>query len=98
MSCDSPWLQSLNVGAFDKSGAVQEVWRQGLVQGIDVEIITSEGVEVAKIKRLRISDRVKRLELIGKHVGVNAFQDVVQHKSLDGLADRVERALKRIHT
>jgi hypothetical protein len=33
--------------------------------------------------------------LIGKHVQVNAFQENVQHKGLDGLGDRLERAARR---
>jgi phage terminase small subunit len=33
--------------------------------------------------------------MIGKHVRVNAFQDVVKHRGLKSLADRLERARKR---
>jgi phage terminase small subunit len=73
-----------------------KIWRQGLVAGIDVEEIQIEGVKMGEIKKIRLSDRIKRLELIGKHVRVNAFQEVVQHKGLEGLADRVARAKKRI--
>lgn len=72
-----------------------KIWRQGLVAGVDVEEITVEGVKMGEVRKIKLSDRVKRLELIGKHVRVNAFQDVVQHKGLDGLADRLARAKKR---
>ncbi len=72
-----------------------KIWRQGLVAGIDVEEIQVEGVKMGEIKKIRLSDRIKRLELIGKHVKVNAFQEVVQHKGLEGLADRLARAKKR---
>ncbi|MCV0370497.1 terminase small subunit [Filomicrobium sp.] len=71
------------------------IWRQGLVQGIDVHVVEVEGEPVATVKKLRLSDRVRRLEMIGKHVAVNAFQEVVQHKSLEGLAVRLDRARKR---
>lgn len=37
----------------------------------------------------------KALELVGKHVTVNAFQETVNVKGLDALADRMERAMKR---
>lgn len=47
-----------------------EVWRQGLVTGMD----TTAGV----ITGLKVSDRIKRLELIGKHIGVQAFKDKVE--------------------
>lgn len=72
-----------------------KIWRQGLVAGIDVEEIQVEGVKMGEIKKIRLSDRIKRLELIGKHIRVNAFQEVVQHKGLEGLADRLARAKKR---
>lgn len=35
------------------------------------------------------------LTLAGKHVTVNAFQEVIQHKGLEGLAARLDRAKKR---
>ncbi|MDB5601165.1 MAG: hypothetical protein JWN71_3209 [Xanthobacteraceae bacterium] len=75
------------------------IWRQGLVAGIDVEAlfegIGENRVQIGHLKKLRLSDRVRRLELIGRHVRVNAFQEVVSHKGLDGLGDRLERAAKR---
>lgn len=67
------------------------IWRQGLVAGVKTHV-SEDGVAIIDVK---LSDRVRRLELIGKHIGVNAFQDVVQHKGLDGLADRLSRAEKR---
>ena len=73
-----------------------KIWRQGLVAGVDVEEIHVEGVKMGEVKKIRLSDRIKRLELIGKHVKVNAFQEVVQHKGLEGLADRLARAKKRV--
>lgn len=73
-----------------------KIWRQGLVAGIDVEEIHVEGVKMGEVKKIRVSDRVKRLELIGKHVRVNAFQEVIQHKGLEGLADRLDRARGRL--
>lgn len=72
-----------------------KIWRQGLVAGLDVEEITVEGVKVGIVRKIKLSDRIKRLELIGKHVKVNAFQDTINHKGLDGLADKLARAKKR---
>ncbi len=72
-----------------------KIWRQGLVAGIDIETITVNGQKIGQIKKIKVSDRVRRLELIGKHIGVNAFQDIVEHKGLDGIADRLARAMKR---
>lgn len=86
---------------YDENGAllpVKEwplVWRQGLVTGIETEEIVVEGVKLGIVRKIKQSDRLRRLELIGKHIGVNAFQDIVQHKGLDALAERMERAAKR---
>lgn len=52
------------------------IWRQGLVAGIEVERIAEGAGTVTKIK---ISDRIKRLELIGKHIDVQAFKDKIEH-------------------
>lgn len=60
------------------------IWRQGLVAGIDVEEIRVEGVTIGNVRKLKLSDRVKRLELIGKHVDVNAFKENLDHRSSDG--------------
>ncbi|MGX1358140.1 hypothetical protein [Bradyrhizobium elkanii] len=42
-----------------------------------------------------MSDRLRRLELIGKHVRVNAFQERVEFSLLEGLGERIDRAKAR---
>ena len=37
----------------------------------------------------------KGAELIGKHIGVKAFEETLHVKGIDALADRLERAMKR---
>lgn len=70
-----------------------KVWRQGLVSGIEVEeIFEGEGegedkTKAGQVHKLRLSDRVKRLELIGKHIGVGAFKEKVEHNLSDPLMD-----------
>ena len=75
------------------------IWRQGLVAGVEInELFEGHGedrIQIGYVSKIKLSDRIKRLELIGKHVRVNAFQEVVQHKGLEGLADRLARAKKR---
>lgn len=76
-----------------------KIWRQGLVAGVEIEALFEgfgeDRIQIGHVKKVKLSDRVRRLELIGKHVRVNAFQEVVQHKGLDGLAERLDRAAKR---
>ncbi len=52
------------------------IWRQGLVAGVEVERIGEGAGHVTKIK---ISDRIKRIDLIGKHIDVQAFKEKVEH-------------------
>jgi phage terminase small subunit len=72
-----------------------EVWRQGLVQGVEVEeLFEGHGKDrqrVGTVRKVRLDPRVRRIELIGKHVGVKAFEDTVNVKGVEGLADRLER-------
>lgn len=67
------------------------IWRQGLVAGVEVEEIVEKGtgqwqgdaqdapppVPVGRVTKVKLSDRIKRLELIGKHVGVQAFREQI---------------------
>ncbi len=74
------------------------VWRRGLVAGVEIEAITADGVEVGKVKKLKLSDRVRRIEALGRHVSVNAFRENIRVEGLDGLADRIFRARKNWET
>lgn len=70
-----------------------KIWRQGLVAGLEIETITLGKGEkkrtVSKVSKIKLSDRVKRLEMIGRHIDVQAFKDRVEH-SVDGdLAERL---------
>lgn len=71
---------------IDSNGTVKPIaqwpliWRQGLVAGFEVSETTVEGAKVGQTTKIKLSDRVKRLELIGKHVNVQAFKEQVEHK------------------
>lgn len=63
------------------------IWRQGLVSGIDVhqEYAYEDGKKIpdGMIMKVKLSDRIKRIELIGKHVDVMAFATKVEHTGKD---------------
>ena len=79
---------------YDDDGALKPIknwppiWRKGLVVGMDVEEIREDGVVVGVVRKPRFSERIKRIELIGKHVGVQAFREQV------GLSDPNGEPLK----
>lgn len=86
---------------LDENGAVRPVkdwpliWRQGLVAGFEVAENTVEGVKVGQTVKVKLSDRIKRIELIGKHVNVQAFREKVDISNPDGsLAPKVIDASK----
>ena len=70
---------------YDEHGGLKPVhdwppiWRKGLVAGIEAEEIRHDGAVVGMIRKVKLSDRVKRLELIGKHVNVQAFRESVHN-------------------
>lgn len=72
------------------------IWRKGLVQGIDVfEERDKDGNVIGHTRKVKIDSRIKRTELIGKHVNVKAFEEQIAVTGLDALADRLARASKR---
>ena len=63
-----------------------KVWRQFLSSVEVSEIITSKGDEekvTAVLKKVKWPDKVKNLELLGKHLSVGAFVERVDHTSSD---------------
>jgi phage terminase small subunit len=68
---------------YDEHGGLKpirewpEIWRKGLVAGVEVEELRTDGAVLGLVRKIRLSDRIKRVELIGKHVGVQAFRDQV---------------------
>ena len=67
------------------------IWRKGLVAGVDVEQLFEgtgkDRAHIGQLVKVKLSDRVKRLELIGKHVGVQAFKEKVEVDASDPLKD-----------
>lgn len=75
-----------------------KVWRQYL-SGFEVaEINEGRGDEremVGVLKKIKWPDKTKNLELIGKHVNVNAFREQVDVTVNVSLADRMAKARER---
>lgn len=81
---------------FDSNGdllpihEMPKIWRQGLIAGIDV---IRNGDET--IWKIRLSDRTRRLELLGKHINVGAFSDKAEVNINVSMADQILEARKR---
>lgn len=55
------------------------VWRKGLVAG--VEVVEEKGGGL--LRKVKLADRLKGLELIGRHIDVGAFRDRVVNELVD---------------
>ena len=62
-------------GTLRPSSDWPEVWRKGLVAGIETDETTVGGDKVVTVRKVKIADRLKAMELIGRHVNVGAWKD-----------------------
>ena len=75
-----------------------KVWRQAL-NGFELaELFEGQGdvrAMMGVLKKIKWVDRLRNLELLGKHVEVGAFADRVVEEDASSLADRLAAARKR---
>lgn len=75
------------------------IWRQGLVAGMEVESLKDKGtgqfrgahgqdagyeLEIGRVTKIKLADRIKVIELVGKHVGVQAFRERLEYTGPNG--------------
>lgn len=75
-----------------------KVWRQSL-NGVEIADLFESDGDARKVmgvlKKIKWIDRLKNLELLGKHVEVGAFADRVVEEDAGTLAERLAKARKR---
>jgi phage terminase small subunit len=72
-----------------------EIFRTGLTVGVDVTTSDyGEGVE-GTITRVRLPDKIKRLEFAGRHVEVKAFEEVHRIEAGTSIVEVMEKARER---
>lgn len=79
---------------YDEKGALKPVsewpmiWRQGLVAGIETaqefEEVDGKKKSIGVVHKVKLSDRIRRIELLGKHIAVAAFSEKHEHTGKDG--------------
>ena len=75
-----------------------KIWRTTL-SGLDISTTITNFDETTlenMLKKIKWPDKVKNLELIGKHVDVNAFKERVEVSGTLTIADRMAAARKRV--
>lgn len=78
-----------------------KVWRTGLVAGIETVQervgVDDEGKpEYATVRKVKLADRTRIKELVGKHVGVGAFKEVLKVEGEIAFSERLRRAEERL--
>ncbi|EAV0443162.1 terminase small subunit [Salmonella enterica] len=76
-----------------------KVWRQYLTGFELADMLEGRGDEkelVGILKKIKWPDKVKNLELIGKHVDVNAFKERLEVSGTVTIADRMAKARRRV--
>jgi len=92
---------------YTKSGELKpihewpKIWRQGLIAGIESKqayTIDENGKSIPDgvIMKVRIADRTKIDELIGKHVDVQAFKEKIEHSGSVDLTRKTDDELRAI--
>ena len=74
------------------------IWRQGLVAGIEVEELFegrgADRVSIGYVRKVKLADRTRIKELLGKHVGVQAFKEKVEHEAGGSLLDLITKSMQ----
>jgi len=79
---------------YDDKGALKPIrewpliWRQGLIAGVETaqefEEVDGKKVPIGLVHKVKISDRIRRVELIGKHTKNGAFVEKHEHTGANG--------------
>lgn len=84
---------------YDETGNIRPMkdwpmaFRTGLVAGIET-VQERDGDDYVTVRKVKLADRGKLLEMIGRHIGVGAFKDKVEHDVGGTLADLVASSMK----
>nr|WP_253950699.1 terminase small subunit [Novosphingobium sp. SG751A] len=91
---------------YDDAGGLKPIhewpvaFRKGLVAGVEVEeLFEGQGenrTQIGRVRKIRLADRLKVVELIGKHVDVQAFKERIDHGLTDDLAAAIMAGNARV--
>jgi phage terminase small subunit len=71
-----------------------KIWRQGLVAGVKIrKELGGEDDEFAEVTEVKLADRNSIKKMIGDHIGVQAFKQLIEHKHEHKHEDLTEEEL-----
>ncbi len=71
-----------------------KVWRQS-ISAMDIAEISAGENTLSVVRKIKWPDKVKNMELLGKHVDVGAFKDRLEVSGNLGLSERMKKARER---
>lgn len=72
-------------------------WPDSVIRMMEISGAMVEGEPSSNfVFKIRPADRLKVIEMIGKHINVQAFKEKVEHDVSDGLADKILAARRRL--
>ena len=57
-----------------------KAWRTSL-QGIDLIELGGQEIDAGVVKKIKWPDKIKNLELLGKHIDIQAYKERIDHES-----------------
>lgn len=72
-----------------------KIWRQ-MINGLDITEMKTEAGAIAAVKKIKWPDKIRNLELIGKHVDVSAFENKVENNSSNELIDAFNEIVNKL--
>jgi len=70
-----------------------KIFRQGLVAGLDVNQLNSDGQTIGEVVKVKLADRNSIKKMIGDHIGVQAFKQQLEHKHIHHYEDLTDEEL-----
>ncbi len=74
-----------------------KIWRQ-MLNGMDIQRFYADKEEIGQIIKAKFVDKMRVIELFGKHIAVGAFSDKLAITDNTGLADKILKARQRTQT
>ena len=87
-----------DMGSFKPVKEWPKAWRIS-ISGVDIQHLMSNGEEIdTLVKKIKWPDKTKNLELLGRHVDVQAFKDRVEVGASENLASLILEGRKRVNS
>ncbi len=74
-----------------------KIWRQ-MLNGMDIQRLYADKEEIGQILKTKFVDKMRVIELFGKHIAVGAFQERLAVTDDTGLAEKILKARQRTPT